>query len=184
MAPASRLGAAPGLPRVPAAPAPTSWLGAASGPPRAPAALAPASWPGVALRPPRVTWSSALTIWLMAAPELPRVLRTGSTGRKQINKYPMARVDATSKGSKKGRLRLGRLEHNTTQFSHGRRVLRSGGLNHVNHRVHRVHLELTTKRLKVFSAKEPQWGALERLRWKCRKTTSTVDALGRKTIGF
>jgi hypothetical protein len=29
------------------------------------------------------------TIWLMAAPELPCVLRTGSAGRKQINKYSL-----------------------------------------------------------------------------------------------
>jgi hypothetical protein len=53
----------------------------------------------------------------------------------------------------------GRLEHNTTQFSHEHRVLRSGGLNHGNHRVHRVHLELTTKRLKAFPTKEPQRAA-------------------------
>jgi hypothetical protein len=79
---------------------------------------------------------------------------------------------------------LGRLEHNTTQFSRGCRVLRSGSLNHVSHRVHRVYIKLTTKRLKAFPTKEPQWAALERLRWKCRKTTSTVDALGRKTIRF
>jgi hypothetical protein len=59
------------------------------------------------------------------------------------------------KGHKKKRLRLGRLEHNTTQFSHGRRVLRSGSPNHVNHRVHLVNLELTTKRLKAFPTKEP-----------------------------
>jgi hypothetical protein len=70
-------------------------------------------------------------------------------------------VDATSRGRKKERLRIGRLEHDTTQVSRGRRVLRSGGPNHVNHRVHRVHLELTTKRLKAFPAKEPQWAALE-----------------------
>jgi hypothetical protein len=48
------------------------------------------------------------------------------------------------------------LEHNTTQFSRERRVLRSGGLNHVNHSVHYVHLELTTKRLNAFSTKESQ----------------------------
>jgi hypothetical protein len=52
------------------------------------------------------------------------------------------------------------LEHNATQFSRGRRVLCSGGLNHINHRVHHVHLELTTKRLKAFYTKEPQWAAL------------------------
>jgi hypothetical protein len=56
-------------------------------------------------------------------------------------------------------LRLGRLEHNTTQFSHGRRVLRSGSPNHVNYRVHHVHLEVTTKRLKAFPTKEPQRAA-------------------------
>jgi hypothetical protein len=49
-----------------------------------------------------------------------------------------------------------RLEHNTTQLSRGRRVLCSDGPNHVNHRVHCVHLELTTKRLKAFPTKEPQ----------------------------
>jgi hypothetical protein len=43
LAPASRLGAAPGPPRVPAAPAPASRLGAAPGPSRVPVALAPAS---------------------------------------------------------------------------------------------------------------------------------------------
>jgi hypothetical protein len=48
------------------------------------------------------------------------------------------------------------VEHNTTQFSCGRRVLRSDGSNHVNHCVHRVHIELTTKRLKVFPIKELQ----------------------------
>jgi hypothetical protein len=39
--------------------------------------------------PPCVTWAPAPTIWLMAAPESPRVMRTGSAGRKQINKYPL-----------------------------------------------------------------------------------------------
>jgi hypothetical protein len=43
-------------------------------------------------------------------------------------------------------------EYNTTQFSYGHSVLRSGGPNHVNHY---VHLELTTKRLKEFSVKKP-----------------------------
>jgi hypothetical protein len=52
-----------------------------------------------------------------------------------------------------------RLEHNTTQFSRGRRVLRSGGPNYINHRVHRVHLELTTKRQKPPPTKEPQRAA-------------------------
>jgi hypothetical protein len=77
------------------------------------------------------------------------------------------------RGRKKERLRQGRLEHNTTQFSHGRRILCSGGPNHVNHRVHRVHLDLTTKRLNAFPTKEPQWAAPVAVRWKCRKTTST-----------
>jgi hypothetical protein len=63
------------------------------------------------------------------------------------------------RGQKKERLRQARLEHNTTQFSCRRRVLRSGGPNHVNYRVHRVHLELTTKRLKTFPTKEPQRAA-------------------------
>jgi hypothetical protein len=61
-----------------------------------------------------------------------------------------------SRSQKKERLRHGRLEHNTTQFSRGCGVLHSGGPNHVNHHVHHVHLELTTKRLKVFPTKEPQ----------------------------
>jgi hypothetical protein len=60
------------------------------------------------------------------------------------------------RGQKKKRLRQDRLEHNITQFSYGCRVLCSGGLNHINHRVHHVHLELTTKRLKTFLTKEPQ----------------------------
>jgi hypothetical protein len=51
---------------------------------------------------------------------------------------------------------LGRLEHNTTQFSHGRMVLCSDGSNYVNHRAHCVQLELATKRLKTFPAKESQ----------------------------
>jgi hypothetical protein len=42
---------------------------------------------GAAPGPPRVTWAPAPTIWLMTAPELSRVLRTGSAGCKQINKY-------------------------------------------------------------------------------------------------
>jgi hypothetical protein len=83
------------------------------------------------------------------------------------------------RGRKNERLGLGGLEHNTTQLSCGCRVLRSGGQKHINHRVHHVHLELTTKRLKAFPAKEPQQAALERLRWKCRKTTSTVLLLVR-----
>jgi hypothetical protein len=83
------------------------------------------------------------------------------------------------RGQKKERLRQSRLEHNTTQFSHGRRVLRSGDPNHINHHVYHVHLELTTKRLKVFPTKEPQRAALERLRWKCRKTTLIFGAPGR-----
>jgi hypothetical protein len=79
-------------------------------------------------------------------------------------------VGATSKWSnKKERLRLGRLEHNTTQFSRRRRILRSAGPNHVNLRVHRIHLELTTKGLKTFPVKELQWAALKRLWWKCHK---------------
>jgi hypothetical protein len=82
-APASRFGAAPGLPRVPAAPAPASRLGAAPGPPRAPVAPAPASRPGAAPGPPHVTWAPAPTFWLKAAPEPPRVPSTGSTGCKQ-----------------------------------------------------------------------------------------------------
>jgi hypothetical protein len=74
-------------------------------------------------------------------------------------------VDATFKGSdKKKRLRQDRFEYNTTQFSHERRVLHSGDLIYINHRVHRIHLELTTKRLKAFPTKEPQRAALERLR--------------------
>jgi hypothetical protein len=52
-----------------------------------------------------------------------------------------------------------RLEHNTTQFSRGCRVLRSGGPNYINHRVHRVHLELTTKRQKPPPTKKPQRAA-------------------------
>jgi hypothetical protein len=52
-----------------------------------------------------------------------------------------------------------RFEHNTTQFSRERMVLRSGDPNHVNHRVHHVHLDLTIKMLKTFSIKEPQRAA-------------------------
>jgi hypothetical protein len=89
LAPTSRLGAALGPLRVPVAPAPTSQLGAAPGLPRVPVAPAPASWLKVALEPPRVAWAPAPTFWLKAALELPRAPRTGSTGRKQLNKYPL-----------------------------------------------------------------------------------------------
>jgi hypothetical protein len=44
---------------------------------------------------------------------------------------------------------------NTTQFSHGRSILRSDGSNHVNLCVHCVHPDLMTKRLKAFPTKEP-----------------------------
>jgi hypothetical protein len=63
------------------------------------------------------------------------------------------------RGQKKERLRQARLEHNITQFSHERRVLRSDGPNHINHHIHHIHLELTTKRLKAFHTKEPQRAA-------------------------
>jgi hypothetical protein len=92
---------------------------------------------------------------------------------KRLGQAPLPR------GGKKKRVRQGRLEHNTTQFSHGRRVLHSGSPNHVNYRVHHIHLELTTKWLKTFPTEEPQWAAPEGLRWKCHKTTSTFDAPGR-----
>jgi hypothetical protein len=62
-------------------------------------------------------------------------------------------------GREKERLRQDMLEHNTTQFSYERRVLRLGDPNHVNHRVYHVHLELTIKRLKTFPTKEPQQAA-------------------------
>jgi hypothetical protein len=71
------------------------------------------------------------------------------------------------------------LEHNTTQFSHGHRVLCSDDPNHVNLCIHRIHLELATKRLNVFPTKEPQRAAPEQLRWKCHKTTSIFGASGR-----
>jgi hypothetical protein len=93
--------------------------------------------------------------------------------------YKRLRYAPLLRGRRKKRLRQGRLEYNTTQFSRGRRVLRSGDPNHVNLRVHRVHLELTTKKLKSFTTKEPQRAAPERLRWKCRKTTLIFDAPGR-----
>jgi hypothetical protein len=50
-------------------------------------------------------------------------------------------------------------EHNTTQFSRGRRVLHSVDLNHINYCVHCVHIELTINRLKVFPIKESQQAA-------------------------
>jgi hypothetical protein len=65
-------------------------LGAALGPPRVPVALAPASRLRTAPGPPRITWAPAPIFWLRAAPELPRVPRMGSTGCKQINKYPLS----------------------------------------------------------------------------------------------
>jgi hypothetical protein len=60
------------------------------------------------------------------------------------------------KGQKNERLRLDRLEHNTTQFSHGHKILRSDDPNHVNHHVRNVHIELTTKKLNDFPIKEVQ----------------------------
>jgi hypothetical protein len=48
---------------------------------------------------------------------------------------------------------------NTTQFSRKRRTLHSGGPNHINLDVHRVHPELMTKRVKPFPTKEPQLSA-------------------------
>jgi hypothetical protein len=57
------------------------------------------------------------------------------------------------RGQKKKWLRQDRFEHNTTQFFDRRRVLHSDGPNHINHRVPRVHLELTTKMLNVFPQK-------------------------------
>jgi hypothetical protein len=60
------------------------------------------------------------------------------------------------RSQKKKRLSQDSLDHNTTQFSCGRSVLRSDRLNHINYRIHRVHLELTTKWLKTFPTKEPQ----------------------------
>jgi hypothetical protein len=88
--PPPKLGAAPGLPCVPVAPAPASRLKTAPGLPCVPVAPAPASRPGAAPGPPRGNWAPAPTIWLMATPELLRILRTGSAGRKKINKYPLA----------------------------------------------------------------------------------------------
>jgi hypothetical protein len=70
--------------------APASRLWAALGTARVPAALAPASRLGAAPGPSHVTWAPAPTVCLMVAPELPRILRTGFAGRKQINKYPLA----------------------------------------------------------------------------------------------
>jgi hypothetical protein len=49
---------------------------------------------------------------------------------------------------------------NTTQFSCERRVLRSGGPNHVNLHVHRIHPQLAIKRPKPSPTKEPQRAAL------------------------
>jgi hypothetical protein len=54
-----------------------------------PTALAPASRLEAAQGPPCATVAPAPTLWLRAAPELPHVLRTGSAGSKQLNKYPL-----------------------------------------------------------------------------------------------
>jgi hypothetical protein len=64
-----------------------------------------------------------------------------------------------SKGSKnrKGSGKAG-LSKNTTQFSRGRRLLRSSGSNHVNHHAHRVHPERTTKRAKGLPRKRTTAG--------------------------
>jgi hypothetical protein len=48
---------------------------------------------------------------------------------------------------------------NTTQFSHGRRILCSGGSTHINLRVYRVYPYLDTKRPKPHPIKEPQQDA-------------------------
>jgi hypothetical protein len=71
-------------------PVPASRLGAAPRPPPAPVAPSPTSRLGAALGPPCVTWALAPTFWLRAAPELSCAPRKGSTGCKQLNKYPLA----------------------------------------------------------------------------------------------
>jgi hypothetical protein len=89
-------------------------------------------------------------------------------------------VDTSSRGSEK-KLRQDRLEHNTTQFFHGCRVLRSGGPNNVNHHIHLMHLELTTKRLNAFPIKEPQRAAAVAAPVEVsQKNTSIFGASGRE----
>jgi hypothetical protein len=87
-----RLRAAPGVSRVPVAPAPASWLRAAPGPPRVagapppasrhrvapgalrvPAAPVPTSRLRAAPGPPYVAWTPAPASWRRAAPGAPRV---------------------------------------------------------------------------------------------------------------
>jgi hypothetical protein len=61
------------------------------------------------------------------------------------------------KKDRKGSGKAG-LSKNTTQFSRGRRVLRSSGPNHVNHRVHHVHSGRTTKEAKGLPRKRTTAG--------------------------
>jgi hypothetical protein len=89
LAPASRLGAAPGLPCVLVASAPASQLEAPPGLSRVPVAPALASRLRATLGSPHVTWAPAPTVWLRAAPEMPCVPRTDSVDYKQLNKYPL-----------------------------------------------------------------------------------------------
>jgi hypothetical protein len=50
-------------------------------------------------------------------------------------------------------------------------------MNHINHRVHHVRLELTTKRLKVFPTKEPQRAAVVAAPVEVSQTTLTANPL-------
>jgi hypothetical protein len=68
-----RLGAAPGAPRVTAAPVPTSWLRAASGPRMPPWLPFPPPGSGQLQGVPRVTAAPVPTSWLRASPGPARV---------------------------------------------------------------------------------------------------------------
>jgi hypothetical protein len=75
---------------------------------------------------------------------------------KRLGQAPLLR------GGRKRQAQKGQTWAIQFQFSHGRRVLRSGGLNHVNLHVHRVHPQLATKGPKppsIKAIKELQWAA-------------------------
>jgi hypothetical protein len=67
---------------------------------------------------------------------------------KTLGQTPFPRGRKSRKGSGKAGL-----SRNATQFFCRRRVLRSGGPNHVNHRVHHVYTERTIKKAKSLSRK-------------------------------
>jgi hypothetical protein len=75
---------------------------------------------------------------------------------KRLRQAPLLR-DGQTGGKGKAQAHTGL--SNTTQFSRGCRILRSGDPNHINLHVHHVHPRLVTKRPKPPIIKEPQRAA-------------------------